>query len=80
MSEVTSHSLAFHYARFVDYFCELYRKNMIDLSLNFCPLMNNWQEVPKIIAVANDRNIPVTLLTVIIPPYLSLKNVSACVH
>lgn len=52
-------------------------RNKVNLNLNFCPLTQNWQEIPKIIHYANNLNIPLKIVNVENPRNLSLQHRNA---
>ena len=49
-------------------------KNKVNLNLNFCPLTQNWQDIPKIVQYANNLNIPLKIVNVENPRNLSLQH------
>ena len=50
------------------------REKQTQFSLSFCPMVNNWKEIPDMISFANKHNATVFYNTVYYPAHLSLKN------
>lgn len=49
-------------------------RNKVNLNINFCPLTENWEELPKIIEYSNKLNIPLKIVNVENPRHLSLQH------
>lgn len=49
-------------------------RNKVNLNINFCPLTENWEELPKIIEYSNKLNIPLKIVNVENPRNLSLQH------
>lgn len=56
----------------VDYYLEYSRQNHSHFGFSFCPLRQNWDEIPDFIRFANQKNTPVYFHHVWIPADLSL--------
>ncbi|MEZ5025034.1 MAG: SPASM domain-containing protein [Chitinophagales bacterium] len=49
-------------------------KGKVNLNINFCPLVLNWKEIPKIVEYSNRLNIPLKIVNVENPRNLSLQH------
>lgn len=61
----------------IEILSDYYQKNKINLWFNYCPMVNNWQEIIPFFEYAELKNIKVNLLTVIIPKYLSIRSINS---
>ncbi len=52
-------------------------KGKVNLNINFCPLVINWFELPKMVTNCNELNIPLKIVNVENPRHLSLHHRNA---
>lgn len=60
----------------VDYFSDYVKRKQTSLSFSFCPLTENWTEIPDFVAFCNVHKASVFFNTVIYPAEFSLMNLS----
>lgn len=58
------------------YFREYTRRRKTLLNLSFCPMPQNWRELPQVVDFCNEWEIPLMFTTVESPPECSLSNLS----
>lgn len=49
-------------------------RGKVNLNINFCPLITNWQEIPKMVNYCNNLDIPLKIVNVENPRQISLQH------
>jgi len=60
-----------------NYFHEYSKRNDRWMTINVCPIQQNWQEIPELLQRANEMELNISFSNVYFPPHCSLRSLSS---
>ncbi len=61
----------------LDYFYKYSKQNNRWMTLNVCPIQQNWREIPELVRKANEMQISIFLNNVYFPPHCTLRSLNS---